>query len=118
MENIKDKTFLYCNNFNDCYTFVAVTDPEVTGNNISAAVGNPAVLTCNVSDNPEGTIVDYQWKRAGMNLANSTIHQVLSVSFPDAGVYTCEVTVRALESSPLIISAASSVNITLTVTSK
>ena len=84
-----------------------------------ADVDRPGVLTCNVSNNPIGTNVTYQWKRDGNLLATSGTYQVSpSVDVFDAGVYTCEANVSASVSSPHVISGTGSVNVTLTVTSK
>ena len=88
-------------------------------NDVSAAVGSLAILTCSVSDNPTGTTITYQWKRNGMTVATSSTYQVSSsVGVSDAGVYTCEVTVSDSSGSSHVISGSGSVNATLTVTSK
>ena len=90
----------------------------MTGSDVSAAIGSPAVLTCNVSGNPTGTTVTYQWKRADMTVATSAIYEVSSsVGVSDAGVYTCEVTVSDTTNSPHVNFGTSSVVVTLTVTS-
>ena len=82
-------------------------------------VGSSAVLTCNVPDNINGTIVTYQWKKDGLLGPNSTMYQVSSsVGVSDAGVYNCEVTVSDSANNPHVISGTRSVNVTLTVTSK
>ena len=91
----------------------------MTGDPVSADVGNPGVLTCNVSNKPSGTTVTYQWKRDGMLVATSGTYEVSSsVNVSDAGVYTCEANVSASVSSPHVINGTGSVNTTLTVTSK
>ena len=99
--------------------FATVPDPNITGSDVSAIVGSPAVLTCNVSNNPSETIVTYQWKRAGILVATSAMYQVSSsVGASDAGVYICEVTVSESANNPHVISKTGSVNVTLTVISK
>ena len=101
--------------------FVAVPDPVVTGSDVSAAVGSPAVLTCNVSGNPAGTTITYQWKRAGSTVpgATSAMYQVSSsVGVSDAGVYTCEATVSDTGNNPHVISGSDLVDVTLYVASK
>ena len=91
----------------------------VTGSSVFAEVGSPGVLTCSVSNNPNGTIVTYQWKKDGILLAISAMYAVSSsLNFSNAGVYTCEVNVSATENSPHVISGMGSVNVTLTVISK
>ena len=91
----------------------------MAGSNVSVAVSSPAVLTCSVSGNPNGTIITYQWKRAGQLLTTSAMYQVSSsVGVSDAGVYTCKVTVSDTVKSSHVISGSSSVDFTLTVTSK
>ena len=98
--------------------FVAVPDPIVTGSDVSAVVGSPAVLRCSMSGNSNETTITYRWTRAGVTVATLTMYQVSSVGVSDAGVYTCDVTVSDTESSPHVISGVASVNVTLTVTSK
>ena len=93
------------------------------GKPATIAVGDQAVLTCNVPTTPMGTTIEVQWKRpADMSPipgANSTVFLVSSsANMFDTGVYTCEVTVRDERNSPLVIPTTVSVNITLTVTSK
>ena len=91
----------------------------VTGNPYSAEVGRPGFLTCSVSNNPNGTIVTYQWKRDGNLLATSAMYRVSSsVKISDAGVYTCEANVSDSGGNPHVISGTGSVSVTLTVTSK
>ena len=113
---------IFCSDFNDYCIFVAVPDPIVTGSDVSAVVGSPVVLTCNVSDNPSGTTITYQWKTGGisvMSKSNSSKYQVSkSVTLSDSDVYTCEVTVSDSGNSPHVISGRSSEDIQLSVTSK
>ena len=91
----------------------------MTGIDVSAVVGSPANMTCIVSGNLPGIIITYQWKRAGKIVATSAMYQVSSsVGVSDAGVYTCEVTVIDSENSLHVITGTSSVDVTLTVTSK
>ena len=91
----------------------------VIGEAVSADVGSPGVLTCSVSNNPTGTTVTYQWKRADQLLATSATYQVSSsVGVSDAGVYTCEADVSDYSGSPYVNSGTGSVNVTLTVTNK
>ena len=94
-------------------SFVVVFNPNVTGSDVSVAVGSPAVLTCSVSDNPNGTTITYQWKRNSMTVNNSTTYQVSSsVGVEDAGVYTCEVTVSDSSDSSHVISGSGSAGAT------
>lgn len=109
---------IYCCDLIDCYFIVATPDLIVIGDPVSAEIGSPGVLTCIVSNNPNGTNVIYQWKRDGNLLATSETYQILSVSVSDAGVYTCEANFSASGNSTLINPGISSVNVTLTVTSK
>ena len=94
----------------------------MTGSNVSATAGSPAVLTCNVSVTPSGTTINYQWKRIDMSAisgVNSSKYVVSeSVALSAAGVYTCEVTISDAANSPYVLSGTGSVNITLTVSSK
>ena len=101
-------------------SFITVPDPKVTGGLVSAKVENSANLTCNVSGDPNGTTITYQWKRAGTPLqgATSATYEVSSVAVSDAGVYTCEVTVRDSGGSTHVVSGTGSADVTLTVTSK
>ena len=118
-KRISSTKFFYFSGFNDYCFFVTVPAPNITGSDVSVIVGSPAVLACNVSNNPNGTTVTYQWKRAGMLGATSTMYQVSSsVGVSDAGVYTCEVTVNDSANNPHVTSGTGSVNVTLTVTSK
>ena len=97
-----------------------VPEPNITGGDVSVIVGSLAVLTCNVSNNPSGTTITYQWKREldGNVLATSAIYQVsTSVDVSDAGVYICEATISDSAKNPHVISGTSSVNVILTVTS-
>ena len=103
--------------------FITVPSPSVVGKSVVVAVGDVAVLTCNVSGNPDGSTVTIQWKRAAdmsaIPGANSTIFEISSsANMSNNGVYTCEVTVSNEEKSSLVIPATVSVNITLTVSSK
>ena len=101
------------------YLFVTVPNPVVTGSDVSAAVGNPAVLTCSGSGNPAETTITYQWKQDGESLDASAMYEVSSsVGVSDAGVYTCVVTVSDTANSPHVISGNSSVDVTLYVASK
>ena len=93
------------------------------GKSVVVAVGDVAVLICNLSGTPDGMTITIQWKNAGdMSVIpgeNSTIFEVSSsANMSNAGVYTCEVTVNDEGKSSLVIPATVSVNITLTVTSK
>ena len=93
------------------------------GKSVVVAVGDVAVLTCNVLETPDGTAITIQWKiAADMSAipgANSTMFEVSSsANMSNAGVYTCEVTVSDEEKHSLVIPATFSVNITLTVSSK
>ena len=105
------------------YTSVAVPSPKVMGESVIIAVGDLAVLICNVSDTPAGTSIKIQWKKA-VNMeaiigANSTTYQVSSsANIFDTDVYTCEVTVGDERKNPLVIPITVSVNVTLTVASK
>ena len=93
------------------------------GKSVVVAVGDIAVLTCDVSGIPAGTNVKIQWKTA-TNMAaivgaNSTTYQVSSsANMSDMGVYMCEVTVSDERNNPLVIPITVSVDVTLTVTSK
>ena len=100
--------------------FVTVPAPKVTGSDVSVIVGSLAVLTCNVSNNPNGTTVTYQWKMDDMLLeTTSAMYQVSSsVNISNAGVYTCEATISDSANNPHVISITGSVNVTLTVISK
>ena len=95
----------------------------MTGNDIATEVGSPAVLQCNVVNSPNGTIVDYQWRRANMSPLSGIISQENPLYLPyvgvsDAGVYICEVNINDSTNNPNVISQSGSVNIILTVTSK
>ena len=85
----------------------------MTASDVFAAVGSPAVLTCSVSDNPNRTIVTYQWKRNGLTVATSAMYLVSSVGVSDAGLYTCEATVSDVANNPHVISRSGSVNMML-----
>ena len=103
--------------------FATVPSPSVVGKSAIVAVGDVAVLTCNVSGTQDGTTVTIQWKRAtdmsAIPGANSTMFEVsFSANMSNSGVYTCEVTVSDEEKNSLVIPATVSVNITLTVSSK
>ena len=98
------------------FFFVVVPDPIVTDNPVSADVGSPAVLTCNVSNNPSG--INYKWKRDGKILVSSETYHISSVNVSHAGVYTCEAKVSPSVSNPYVNPESGSVNVTLTVTSK
>ena len=105
------------------YLFVTVTDLVATDYDVSAQVGDSAILTCNVTPIPPGTAITYQWRRADMSPI-STQHSMVQVLFlpyvgvSDAGVYICEVNISDLKNNPYVISQTGSVNVTLTVTSK
>ena len=112
-----------CNYAISTCNFATVPSPSVVGKSAIVAVGDVAVLTCNVSGTPDGTTITIQWKRAAdMSVipgANSTIFEVSSsANISNTGVYTCEVTVSDEEKSSLVIPATVSVNMTLTVSSK
>ena len=101
------------------HLFITVPKPVLTGDPVSAEVGNSADLTCSVSSNVPMTTITYHWKRAGMTVATSAMYQVSSsVDLSDAGLYTCEVTVDDATSSPHVISGNNSVEVILTLTSK
>ena len=111
--------FIYCTDFIGSCFFTTVPNPNVTGSDVSATVGSLAVLTCNVSNNPIGTNVTYQWKREGMLVGTSAMYQVSSsVGVSDAGVYVCEVTVSDSANNPHVIPGTGSVSVVLTVTGK
>ena len=112
------QALIYCSDLIDCYFIVAAPDLIVIGYPVSADVGSLGVLTCSVSNNPSGTSVTYQWKRNGNLLATSETYQISSVNISDAGVYTCEANFSASGNSTLFNPGTSSVNVTLTVTSK
>ena len=104
---------------NNYCSFVTVSDLIVSGEPVFADVGSAGVLTCSVSNNPPGTNITYQWKRAGKLLATSKMYQISSsVGVSDAGVYTCETDVSDSGDSPYVNSGTGSVNVTFTVTSK
>ena len=93
------------------------------GKSVFIAVGDVAVLTCDVSDTPAGTTISFQWKRAtdmspipGANSRNFLVST--SANILDTGIYTCEVTISDEGNSPLVIPTMVSANFTLTVTSK
>ena len=108
-----------------CISILFVTVPVVvvTGNNVSAEVGNPAVLFCNVTPIPPGTTITYQWRRADMSPISAQHSAVKSLYLPyvgvsDAGVYICEVTISDSANNPYVIPQSGSLSVTLTVTSK
>ena len=93
------------------------------GSDASVEVNDAVILLCNVIDNPNGTTVDYKWRRAAMSQISGTIYPSYQIFFPyvvvsDAGVYICEATVSDSTNNPYVISQSGSLNITLTVTSK
>ena len=110
---------MYHHYLNIRFFFVAVPDPEVIGNPVSADIGRSGVLACSVSNNPNGTNVTYQWQRNGHLLATSAVYNFSSsVNVFDAGVYTCEANVSASVSSPYVNSGTGLVDVILSVTSK
>ena len=95
----------------------------MTNNDVSIKVGSPAVLLCNVVNIPNGTIVDYQWRRADISSISGIISEENPMHLPyvgvsDAGVYICEVNVSDPSKNPNVICQSGSVNVTLTVISK
>lgn len=111
--------------FESCllFLFLVVPDPVVRGDAVLVAVGEAAVLICNVSGTPPGTKIYYKWKNATDVVAisglNATTYEVSSSSsVSDTGFYTCEVTVSDEGDNPLVNSATGSANIKLTVASK
>ena len=114
---ISRKLLLGCGNLNYACFFITVPAPKVTGSDISAIAGSDAILTCSVSNLPNGTTVTYQWKRDGMLVATSAMYQVSSsVGVSDAGVYICEVTVSDSANNPHVIPRTDSVILHVTVT--
>ena len=95
----------------------------MTGNNVSAQVNGFAFLTCNVTNNPHGTTITYQWKRVDVLPISAEHLTVGSLYLPyvgvsDAGVYICEVNVSDSTHNPYVIPQSGSVTVPLTVTSK
>ena len=100
---------------------ITVPNPKVTGSDISVIAGSRTILTCSVSNIPNGTTVTYQWKRDGtlVYVATSEMYQVSSsVGVSDAGVYICEVIVNDSVNNPHVILGTGSVILHVTVTSE
>lgn len=107
------------------FPFHTVSDLVVTGDNISAQVGDSIILFCNVSSIPPGpgTTIIYQWRRVDMSPVSASFVFAMNtplfenVNVSHAGEYICEVTVSD-PTNVNVIPQNSSVTITLTVTSK
>ena len=92
-------------------------------NDISAQVHGSAALICNMTGNPPGTAITYQWKRADMSPISTPYSALKSLYLPyvnvsDAGVYICEVNVSDSTNNPYVIPQSGSLSVTLTVISK
>ena len=92
-------------------------------NDVSIKVDSPAVLLCNVVNIPNGSIVDYQWRKADISSVSRILSEENSIYLPyvnvsDAGVYICEVIISDPSKNPNVICQSGSVNVTLSVISK
>ena len=90
---------------------------------ISVEVHHPTLLICNVTGNPPGTTITYQWMRADMSPIPTPYSAAKSLYLPylnvsDAGVYICEVAVSDSTDNPYVIAQSGSLSVTLTVISK